>query len=225
MAATPTQPVPRTEVLPGVWLDARRAVYFESLRLLVVADLHWGYAESHRRRGNLVPLWGDEEIEQRLRHLVQDFRPEGMLWLGDSLHTVEGRSGADRFLAAPPVPVSVLAGNHDASWSAVMGRSLLREGFWFHHGDRAEKRPAGDVIEVVGHHHPALLWSDGAGGRVKLPLLVASPRRLILPVFSPWAGGAPWRRTAEDETLWAVAPRRIFAIPVAFASSSDRPLS
>ena len=72
MAATPTQLVPRTEVLPGVWLDALRAVYFEALRLLVVADLHWGDAESPRCRGNLVPRWAGEAIEQHMLNFVHD---------------------------------------------------------------------------------------------------------------------------------------------------------
>jgi len=55
---------------------------------------------------------------------------------------------------------------------------------------------------------------DGVGGRVKLPVLVATPRRLILPAFSPWAGGAPWTPVgAASETLWVVARNRIFSLP------------
>lgn len=221
MAATPLLPPPRCEVHPGVWLDARKGVFFEALGLLVVSDLHWGYAESHRRQGNLVPLWGDDDIEQRLNELLADLRPREMVWLGDSLHSVSGRTRADRFLRDSPVPVTVLAGNHDANWSAVSGRVLQRGDFWLHHGDREEPTPSPRHIEVIGHHHPALVWTDGAGGRVKLPLLVASRRRLILPAFSPWAGGAHWRRSSPDEALWAVAPRRIFAIPPSFDSPSS----
>ena len=64
-----TQPTAstRTEIQPGIWLDARRAVWFAAERLLAVADLHWGYAASHRARGNLLPVWGDDELEARLR--------------------------------------------------------------------------------------------------------------------------------------------------------------
>ena len=88
----------RAELQPGVWLDARRAVFFEASRLLVVSDLHWGYAESHRVRGNLLPDWGDAEIARNLRTLIADYRPAEMLWLGDSLHTLAGRTEAERFL-------------------------------------------------------------------------------------------------------------------------------
>ena len=55
--------------------------------------------------------------------------------------------------------------------------------------------------------------ADGAGTRLKLPALVASPRRLILPAFSPWAAGTTWNNDAlPEEILWAIAPSRIFAV-------------
>ncbi|HRE81099.1 MAG TPA: metallophosphoesterase [Opitutaceae bacterium] len=214
MAATP--PLPRSEILPGVWLDVRLGVFFEHLRLLVVADLHWGYVESHRSRGHLLPFWGDDEIEQRLNGLINDYAPQEMLWLGDSLHTLAGRSRAEQFLARTSLPTIVLAGNHDARWPAVKGRILHRERFCFHHGDQpvTETLPP-STVEVVGHHHPAVRFRDGAGMRLKLPALVASPRRLVLPAFSPWAAGTPWMITEKDESLWAISPRRLFKIPSA----------
>ena len=205
----------RAELQPGVWLDARRAVFFEASRLLVVSDLHWGYAESHRVRGNLLPDWGDAEIARNLRTLIADYRPAEMLWLGDSLHTLAGRTEAERFLTAAPVPVTVLAGNHDARWAAAAGgRLALRGGFAFHHGDLAAELPSG-TVEVIGHHHPAFHWWDGAGARLKVPALIWSERRLILPAFSPWAAGVPWNgRLEAGERLWVVAPRRVFAVPM-----------
>ena len=89
--------------------------------------------------------------------------------------------------------------------------SRVHGGYFFHHGDQAAPVPSG-AVEVMGHHHPAATWNDGAGGRFKLPALVAGARRWILPAFSPWAAGAPWS-PAPGETLWAISPRRIFALP------------
>lgn len=212
MAATPL--LPRSEILPDVWLDGRLGVFFARLRLLVVADLHWGYVESHRSRGHLLPWWGDDEIEQRLHGLITDYAPQEMLWLGDSLHTLAGRSRAEQFLAHLSLPTIVLAGNHDARWPVVQGHVLHREGFSFHHGDQPMTEPLPHTtVEVMGHHHPAVRFRDGAGLRLKLPALIASPRRLILPAFSPWAAGTPWTVTEKDETVWAISPRRLFRIP------------
>jgi metallophosphoesterase superfamily enzyme len=222
MPAAPVRlPATRAEIRLGLWLDSRLALWIAAERLLVVADLHWGYSASHRARGNLLPLWGDEEIEQRLRALIADYAPEQLLWLGDCVHAAEGGAPAERFLRAAPVPVTVLAGNHDRHWrGAPCARSLARGGYFFHHGDTALAPPAG-CLEIIGHHHPAVSWSDHAGTRVKLPALVASARRLILPAFSPWAAGTPWQaKLAPGDTLWAIAPGRIFALPRSSALSS-----
>lgn len=201
----------RVEIQPGRWLDARLALWLQSDRILALADLHWGYAASHRARGNLLPEWGDDAIEQRLHALIADYRPAEMIWLGDIVHAAEGASRAERFLRESPVPVALLAGNHDRRWRGAVERTRRCGGYFFHHGDAAVAVPDG-CVEISGHHHPALSWSDGAGGRLKLPALIASARRLILPAFSPWAAGTPWNHRLEpDDTLWAIAPTRIFA--------------
>ncbi|MEO7798705.1 MAG: metallophosphoesterase [Opitutaceae bacterium] len=217
------------EILPDVWLDGRLALWLARARLLVVSDLHWGYAASHQASGNLLPSWGDAELAARLDQLIDDYRPAEMIWLGDSLHTLAGREPAERFLHANATPITIVSGNHDRRWKvrragdlAAKGSagvealelptSLSRDGFFFHHGHLPLAVPAG-VLEITGHHHPAVAWNDGAGGRVKLPALVASRRRLILPAFSPWAAGSPWNALLKaDERLFAIAPKRIFAV-------------
>ena len=205
--------IAHAEIRPGVWLDARRALWLTRERLLVVADLHWGYAASHHARGHLLPAWGDDEIEQRLRTLVSDYRPAEMLWLGDIVHAAEGGARAELFLRSPPVPTSVLAGNHDRRWAVAREKTLTRGAYFFHHGDASHPVPA-DAIEIIGHHHPAISWTDGAGTRIKVPALVARPRRFILPAFSPWAAGSPWPASDDPaETLWAVTPTRVFVLP------------
>ena len=212
MPCTEASPPPRLQVAPEVWLDGRLALWFAAYRLLVVADLHWGYVESHRAQGNLLPAWGDAEIERRLRSLLRDYAPAEMLWLGDSLHSLAGRSAAESFLSDCEVPVTVLAGNHDARWTRVRSdATALRGQYVFHHGDSA-REIAPDLVEVIGHHHPALAWSDGAGVRFKLPALVVSPRRLVLPAFSPWAAGTPWRSGSTAETVYAIGTKRIFTV-------------
>ncbi len=198
-------------IAPGLLFDARLALFLEATRSLVVADLHWGYAASHRAKGNLFPAWGDDQLEVTLLALVADYTPAEMIWLGDSLHTLRARARAEAFLDAAPCPVRVVAGNHDARWSRIEA-GPLRRGLWvLHHGDQ----PLGETegIEIVGHHHPAYVHRDGAGARLKLPALVQSASRIILPTVSPWAAGVEWNtRLQPGDTLWAASPRRIIPI-------------
>ena len=202
----------RHEIQPGIWLDSRLALWVAGERLLVVADLHWGYAASHRARGNLLPMWGDDEIRDRLYGLLADYQPTEMIWLGDIVHAAEGSAGAEAFLRTASLPLTVLAGNHDRRWPRASEKCVQRVRFFFHHGDMRKDVPAG-CVEVIGHHHPAIAWSDGAGGNVKLPALVASSERLVLPAFSPWAAGTNCSSLlTEAATVWAIAPKRIFAV-------------
>lgn len=213
----------RVEILPNVWLDGRLGVFFENTRSLAVADLHWGYSVSHRASGNLLPVWGDEEIERRLSALIADYSPDEVLWVGDSVHDLAGCEAAERFIAGSSVPIVVLSGNHDRCWPAANTASVMRENYLFHHG-HDDTEIAGEQIEVIGHHHPAFTWRDGAGGKVKLPALVAGPKRLILPAFSPWAAGVPWNRELlPGETLWAIAKHRIFAFNYELLTSRTTP--
>jgi uncharacterized protein len=205
--------VTRVEVEQGLWLDSRRAVWIERSRRLVLADLHWGYAASHRAAGSLLPLWGDEDMARTLDELIGEYRPTEMIWLGDVIHAAAGRSRAESYLSAAPVPIVVLLGNHDRRWQWAESRTQLRDdGFLFHHGHECPQ-DLGSDREMVGHHHPAAVLTDRAGSHVKLPALVTGPRRWVLPAFSPWAAGVAWNHElAEDETLWAISPRRILPI-------------
>jgi metallophosphoesterase superfamily enzyme len=213
MILSPSE-IPHAEIEPGRWLSADRALYLAAERTLVIADIHWGYAYSHRRVGNLLPMWGNEEIAHRLRRLLLRYAPERMIWLGDSLHTPEAAEFAERFLGElGDLETIVVKGNHDRSWPRADRHDYRLGSFYFHHGDRARELEPGDV-EVIGHIHPAMSWSDGAGMRVKVPALVHGPRRIILPSFSEWSAGAPWNdRLEEDETLWLVSARRVWALP------------
>lgn len=220
VASHPSQSGPvRAEIQPGVWLDSRLALWLAMERVLVVADLHWGYVASHRARGNLLPWWGDEEIEQRLRGLLRDYHPAEMIWLGDVVHAAEGGARAEAFLRESPVPIVLITGNHDRRWRSAGVPSATRGNYYFHHGDASPALPP-RCIEVIGHHHPAVSWGDGAGSRLKLPAAVVSARRFVLPAFSPWAAGTPWSMKSNgSESLWAVAPTRIFALPRSSAVS------
>ena len=76
----------RALIAESVLLDSRLALFHEQERWLAVADLHFGYELSQRVAGRLVPFWGMESIETRLRQLVCDYNPATLILLGDLVH-------------------------------------------------------------------------------------------------------------------------------------------
>ncbi len=129
------------EIRPGWRLSAERSLFFTNEQTLVVADIHWGYADSHRHAGNLLPLWGNEDLRRRLELLLAHYRPARMIWLGDSLHTRHGAKLAEDFLASISrgIEVIVLAGNHDRTWPRANVSEYRMGNFLFHHGGQATK--------------------------------------------------------------------------------------
>ena len=214
------------EVAPGVFLDPRLGLFHAGELWLAVADLHYGYEVSLRAAGALVPAYGMDDIEGRLRGLLADYQPTRLLLLGDLVHSGAARAEADSFLhrlrgtasAANGGEVIALLGNHDrrAFAGAGLGEHLATDGFFFHHGDLpAPADLVGNRIVVEGHHHPAATLRDGAGLALKLPAFVISPdgRRWTLPAFSPWAAGGSNSRSGGRARRWLCAPRRVLPWP------------
>ena len=230
----------RLEIAPGLWVDARRAVWLARERTLVVTDLHLGYAWAQRQRGALLPLADVEEAGARLRRLQHEYRPETLVFLGDLVH---GAHPADPIAAALRVFLGELAaasqlvltlGNHDASVPAMAARLALPlrcELVWragphrLLHGDGTndileETPPEGLVI--MGHEHPVLLLADDVATCARCPCFLEGDRRLMLPAFSRWAAGVvagrePFMsgiaRTARWHTAVAIVGHRLLRVP------------
>ena len=73
-------------IAESVLLDSRLALFHEQEKWLAIADLHFGYELSQRVAGRLVPFWGMESIETRLRQLLHDYHPATLILLGDLVH-------------------------------------------------------------------------------------------------------------------------------------------
>lgn len=207
---------------PDVVLDSRLALFHEGEGWLTVADLHYGYEQEFRQAGGLFPLWGNQKIEERLAELIADYSPQQLIILGDLVHGRASQRIVREFCArleeiAPEV--ILIQGNHDVSLARHRPEmpEFHRCGhFFLHHGHLDLKAETGE-IEITGHYHPAVKLSDGAGLRLKLPAFVQEQseqgERWILPAFSPWAAGTPWKPLPSTETCrWACAPDRVIQI-------------
>lgn len=200
-------------IADDVVLDGRLALYHQSEHWLTVADLHFGYELSQRAAGRLVPMWGMASTAQRLTALVEEYAPQRLIILGDLVHDKTAGPEASELLhdLATRCEVVVIAGNHDRHLGGYveMLESLQTPRFYFHHGHCAVD--ARELTQVIGHHHPAVVITDGAGLRLKCPAFVQQSSCWIMPAFSPWASGSRW---APDETsrLWLCTEERVFAL-------------
>ena len=210
MSLRPNQALIADEIL----LDGRLALFHKIERWLAVADLHFGYELSQRAAGRLVPLWGMATISERLAELVNEYKPARLIIVGDLVHDKTAAAEAGNLLRelGARCETVVVAGNHDRRLRAKieMVESWQNDRFYFHHGHCAAE-PNGR-IQIIGHHHPAAVISDGAGLRLKCPAFVQQANCWIMPAFSPWAAGTRWTPD-ESSRIWLCTADRVFALP------------
>jgi putative SbcD/Mre11-related phosphoesterase len=200
----------RYELAPGVWLDARRALWLAKSRTLAVADLHLGYPWAHRHGGPLMPITVRDDTSERLIALQQEYQPQQVVLLGDIVHRAVPIPPIEaelmRVLQCFPVATTVhlLAGNHDRNLERLLTGQPAQltthvdiGGCTFLHGDAdsaaAIRNATGTKTKrnwlVIGHEHPSATLGDGVATWERYPCFLICDGLIVLPAFSKWAAG------------------------------------
>ncbi len=174
------------------WLltPERLAVHLPT-RTAVAADLHLGYDQARRRRGDAVPLAGLDDLLHALARLGPRHGLRRLVIAGDLFEDAAGRALVPdllRWLSEHGLELAGIApGNHDRGLARAepllpVCPDGVRLGDWLVvHGDGA--LPPGRL--VLGHFHPVLRW----GRRLAAPCYLVAEGRIVLPALSPDAAG------------------------------------
>jgi DNA ligase-associated metallophosphoesterase len=200
----------RLQLLP------ERAVWMSDLRLLLLADLHLGKAESFQASGIPLPSDGDLANLNRLLELAERWRPQRVLVLGDLIHSRLGLTPElrEKLVALPDLlgcKLELIGGNHDrGSWLEQLpaGPPQRCGPFWLSHEPQTPSQ--GELLNLSGHVHPVALLGSGAD-RLRLPCFALDrPRRqLLLPAFGQLTGGQVVPAGLER---WVIAENRVLAL-------------
>lgn len=188
-------------------LLAERAVWEAERRVLLLADLHLGKAESFQAQGIPLPSDGDADTLNALLQLAARLGPLQVVVLGDLIHSRLGLTAELRAkLAALPellgCPLRLIGGNHErGSWIEGLPQepSQALGPWWLSHAP--EPRPG--RLNLCGHLHPVAVVGSGKQ-RLRLPCFALDPAvpRLALPAFGRLTGGHP---CVLGERIWLIA--------------------
>jgi DNA ligase-associated metallophosphoesterase len=192
-------------------LLAERAAWWPAAKTLFVADFHLGKAASFRRAGIPLPTGTTTENLDRLERCVARHGAESVVFLGDFLHSAEGR--AERTLARfagwrecrRAVAITLVRGNHDdraGDPPAEWGMRCVDPGealgpFALVHEPAAVR----GAYALAGHIHPAVRLSERGGQSVRLPCFWFGRRVGVLPSFGAFTGSAAVRPRAGDQVF------------------------
>lgn len=198
------------------------ALWWPAGMSLFIADLHLGKAAAFRAQGQPVPGGTTRDNLGRLSALIDRYRPEQLVFLGDFLHAAQGRSPSvlralkDWRERHHATAMTLVRGNHDdhagdppeeARIEVVNEPWLLGPFACCHH---PQEHPTHFVL--AGHLHPVCRLQGAARDGLRLPCFVNDDRSAILPAFGAFTGGEPVQR-AKGRQLHVVGGHRVWAVP------------
>jgi len=198
-----------------------RAAWWPAARTLFVADYHLGKAASFRSAGIPLPAGTTTENVDRLERAVAATGAVELVFLGDFLHSAEGRAQKtlERFAAWRGVhrelAITLVRGNHDdragdppREWAMRCVDPGERRGPFALVHDPA---PVAGAYALAGHIHPAVRLSERGGQSLRLPCFWFGPRVGVLPSFGAFTGSALVRPRAGDQ-VFVVAGNEVIGV-------------
>ncbi len=199
-----------------LWLSPDRSMYWEDQRTLVVSDLHFGKTGHFRKSGIAVPQAVYKEDLQRLVNLLQYYKPEQMIVVGDFFHSVQNKE-LDFFerwrndFAA--LHIQLVKGNHDIlrqDWYSktnitIIDEPLVIDRFCFVHDITDILAYQENLYYVSGHIHPGITVKGLGRQSLTFPCFYFSNHFAVLPSFSKFTGHVTIDRKKTD-TVYAILP-------------------
>jgi DNA ligase-associated metallophosphoesterase len=204
--------------------DPRGALFFPGLSLLAVSDLHLEKGSAAARRGSLLPPYDTATTLHALGEVLDRYRPELVVSLGDSFHDGWGAERLPEIFRARIGALVAgrdwfwIAGNHDPHAPVGLPGEAVAElavgPLVFRHEPSAGIAPG----EVAGHLHPCGRVVQ-RGRSVRRRCFATDGERLILPAFGAYTGSLnvldrAYRRLFRWESFVAhmLGADRVFAV-------------
>ena len=198
-----------------------RAAYWHAGKTLFIADFHLGKAASFRKAGIPLPSGTTTENVQRLDRAIARTRAGSVVFLGDFLHSADGR--APRTFATfaswresrRDVKLTLVRGNHDQKAGdppEAWGLGCIDAGeslgpFVLNH----EPGPSRGGYALSGHIHPAVRLSAPGEKSLRLPCFWFGARYGVLPAFGAFTGSAEVLPRRGDQ-VFVIAEQEVLKV-------------
>ncbi|SEG13078.1 ligase-associated DNA damage response endonuclease PdeM [Algoriphagus boritolerans] len=206
----------------GIALSIRKekAVWMPALKVLLIADLHFGKAAHFRKSGIPIPEPIHDADLSQLNKLQEELQPTQTYFLGDLFHS-DWNSQWDYFNVFlsrfPTTEFHLIKGNHDVLSPQAYHQSSLKIhneplsiGKILLSHEPMESIPTGH-LNLCGHIHPGVRLLGKARQTVRIPCFHLSKSRLILPAFGNFTGLA-LVKPKDGDTIWGITPEKIIHI-------------
>jgi DNA ligase-associated metallophosphoesterase len=197
-----------------------KAIYIESHKSLLVADVHLGKSETFQAKGIPISNQVNQQTLDRLQTLCTQFELKRLIILGDLFHSKfalvdEVLDSWQQFLQAIRVQVQLIVGNHDRALTSTLKTlpiecvtdAIQLESLLLSHEPTSRQ----DCFNICGHVHPCIRLKTRLDS-LRLPCfyLDHAQNLLMLPSFGEFTGGYEVQLKATA-TAYAVADNSIIS--------------
>lgn len=196
-----------------------KAVWIDSMAVLLIADLHFGKASHFRKSGIPIPEKVHDQDYIQLNSLISTYCPKQVYFLGDLFHSSwneEWETLVNFLRLFPTSSFHLVVGNHDILPSVkyqdplldvhahpiVLGPLLL---------SHEPTSPPEGLLTICGHIHPGVLLKGRAKQRVRIPCFHYSENILTLPSFGNFTG-LSLIKGGKNDLIWGITEDRLIPI-------------
>lgn len=203
------------------WLSPQRSIYWEDEQALILADLHLGKSGHFRKSGIGIPQTVFKEDMQRLLQLVQFFKPQKLIVVGDMFHS-EANKELGLFSRwrkdVSWLKIELVRGNHDIltkEWYAdndieLHQDKLVINNIGFQHDYIPGEEPD-NIYVFSGHIHPGVVVRGGAKQHLSFPCFHFAESYCTLPAFSLFTGFSLVQKR-KKQVVFAIVNNTLVAV-------------
>ncbi|MEO6548911.1 MAG: ligase-associated DNA damage response endonuclease PdeM [Ferruginibacter sp.] len=206
-------------------LSSDRCIFWQEQKTLIVSDLHLGKTGHFRKSGIAVPQGIFKEDMQRLVTLLQLYKPQQVVVIGDMFHSIDNKEH-DFFIRwrkdFEQLAFMLVKGNHDIlkeSWYTSAGIKICCDDdgsvsptfkmgkFMFTHDITDPSLAPFDPAHYFfsGHIHPGISIRGLANQSLHFPCFYFGEKYAVLPAFSRFTGTYTIK-PKRGEAVYALLP-------------------
>jgi uncharacterized protein len=173
------------------------SLYLKKTKTIVIADTHFGFEESLKNQGILLPKRQYNLMIEQLKRIISKTKAEKIILNGDIKHEFGKITKQEwneiniflEFCRQNFKETIIIKGNHDAILKNIIKKKNINEikeyksdGILITHGDNIPKKTEKTII--IGHEHPAIILENGSKkekykcfikGKTKNKTIIAQP--------------------------------------------------
>jgi len=201
-----------------LWLSHERVIFWEDEKALIVSDTHFGKTGHFRKSGIGVPQQVFLEDLQRLFALIQFYKPEQLIVVGDFFHSNANKENLlfEKWRNdVSQLEILLVKGNHDilhTDWYKKSNVQLFSNqplrinnlAFMHDYADIKNHPQHADAYFFTGHLHPGIHIRGKSRQSLSFPCFYFGDEFAVLPAFSKFSGLALIEKKKTD-TVFAIA--------------------